>query len=69
MNREIVLWTLFILIFSINSSLVSVQAQQDYIPKELVLTVYADGVVMVEYYVELDVTYPRVEVVLFGEIY
>ena len=69
MNREIVLWTLFILIFSINSSLVSVQAQQDYIPKELVLTVYADGVVMVEYDVELDVTYPRVEVVLFGEIY
>jgi len=49
--------------------LVSVQAQQDYIPKELVLTVYADGVVMVEYDVELDVTYPRVEVVLFGEIY
>ena len=69
MNREIVLWTLFILIFSINSSLVSVQAQQDYIPKELVLTVYADGIVMVEYDVELDVTYPRVEVVLFGEIY
>ena len=69
MNREIILWTLFILIFSINSSLVSVQAQQDYIPKELVLTVYADGIVMVEYDVELDVTYPRVEVVLFGEIY
>ncbi|OGD52928.1 hypothetical protein A3K80_03125 [Candidatus Bathyarchaeota archaeon RBG_13_38_9] len=69
MNREIVLWTLFILIFSINSSLVSVQAQQDYVPKELVLTVYADGVVMVEYDVELDVTYPRVEIVLFGEIY
>ncbi len=69
MNREIVLWTLFILIFSINSSLVPVQAQQDYIPKELVLTVYADGVVMVEYDVELDVTYPRVEIVLFGEIY
>jgi uncharacterized membrane protein len=69
MSREIVLWTLFILIFSINSSLVPVQAQQDYIPKELVLTVYADGVVMVEYDVELDVTYPRVEIVLFGEIY
>jgi len=69
MNRKIVLWTLFILIFSVNSSLVSVQAQQDYFPKELVLTVYADGVVMVEYDVELDVTYPRVEVVLFGEIY
>jgi hypothetical protein len=69
MNREIVFWTLFILIFSINSSLVSVQAQQDYIPKELVLTVYADGVVMVEYDIELNVTYPRVQVALFGEIY
>jgi uncharacterized membrane protein len=69
MNRKIVLGTLFILIFSINSSLASVQAQQDYFPRELVLTVYADGVVMVEYDVELDVTYPRVEVVLFGEIY
>jgi hypothetical protein len=69
MNREIVFWTLFILIFSINSSLVSVQAQQDYIPKELVLTVYADGVVMVEYDIELNLTYPRVQVALFGEIY
>ncbi len=69
MNRGIVLWTLFILIFSIISSLTSVQAQQDYIPRELVLTVYADGVVMVEFDIELDVTYPRVEVVLFGEIY
>ena len=47
----------------------SVQAQQEYIPRELVLTVYADGVVMVEFDVELDVTYPMVQVVLFGEIY
>lgn len=69
MNRGIVLWTLFILIFSIGSSLASVQAQQDYFPRELILTVYADGVVMVEYDIELDVTYPRVLVVLFGEIY
>ncbi|WP_455278329.1 helix-turn-helix transcriptional regulator [[Eubacterium] cellulosolvens] len=69
MNRRIILWILLILVLSINSSLTSVQAQQNYVPRELVLTVYADGVVMVEYYVGLDVKYPRIQVVLFGDIY
>ena len=69
MNRRIIIFILFVLISSINSSLTSVQAQQDYVSRELVFTVYADGVVMAEYNVELDVTYPRVRVALFGEIY
>ncbi|MFH1327237.1 MAG: hypothetical protein ABIH76_00050 [Candidatus Bathyarchaeota archaeon] len=46
-----------------------IQAQQAYTPNELVLNVYTDGVVGVEYNVELDITYPRVEVPLFGVIY
>jgi uncharacterized membrane protein len=69
MNRRIILCILFVLISSINSSLTSIQAQQAYVSRELVFTVYADGIVMVEYDVELDVTYPRIQVELFGEIY
>ncbi len=69
MKQRIILVILLLLISSINYSLTSVQPQQAYISRELVFTVYADGVVMVEYDVEMDVTYPRVQVELFGKIF
>ncbi len=47
----------------------SVQAQQAYTPNELILTVYSDGIVRVEYQVKIDVTYPSVEIPLFGAVY
>jgi len=44
-------------------------AQQAYTPSTLVLRVYGDGVVQVEYGIETDVTYPRISVSLFGNVF
>ena len=45
------------------------EAQPSYTPEELVFTVYADGVVTVDYTVEVDPTRARVNITLFGTIY
>jgi len=48
---------------------VPVHAQQPAIPQNLTLTVYADGVVYVEYEIAVDPTYPAVNVSLFGHVF
>jgi uncharacterized membrane protein len=40
-----------------------------YTPSELSITVYADGYVAVDYFVDVDPTRPRVNVTLFGSLY
>jgi len=47
----------------------AVQAGSSYTPRELALTVYADGVVAVDYAVEVDPTRARVNLTLFGVQY
>ncbi len=67
--RVVVRILMLVLFFSLIRVLASGNAQQDYSPQELALTVYSDGVVRVEYSIKLDVTSPQVAVVLFGTVY
>jgi uncharacterized membrane protein len=59
----------FLILAFIISIQVPVQAQEEYTPTDLILTVYADGVTRVEYIVEPDITYPMVKIMLFGTVY
>jgi len=47
----------------------AVVAQPSYTPRELVFTVYADGVVAIDYAAEVDPTRARVNITLFGFLY
>ncbi len=59
----------FVLFYSFILILASVNSQQAYSPDELFLDVYADGVVRVEYHIKIDMTYPQIEISLFGTLY
>ncbi len=59
----------FLILTFIISIQTPVQAQEEYTPTDLALTVYADGVVRVEYDVEPEITYPIVDIMLFGTVY
>lgn len=59
----------YIILILILTGFTSAYAQQEYMPSTLFLKVYEDGVVQVEYGTDTDVTYPSVNVMLFGEIY
>lgn len=58
-----------LLLLSLSALTIPAQAQQPYTPRDLVLTVYADGVVQVEYSIEVDVSFARITVALFGTIF
>ncbi len=68
MNRKLIMAISIILMFS-SIAVNYVHAQKAYSPNELFLTIYADGVTKIEYYVDFDKTYPQVEIRLFGVIY
>jgi len=61
--------TVFIILLLVLTVSTSTYAQQAYTSSTMVLKVYEDGVVQVEHGIETDVTYPIVNVLLFGEIY
>jgi uncharacterized membrane protein len=70
MNKGITFSTFFLLLsFSFILVLASVNSQQAYSPDELFLNVYVDGVIRIEYHIKIDVTYPQIEISLFGTLY
>jgi hypothetical protein len=59
----------FVLMFILAFNPVLAYGQLYYTPSELSITVYADGYVAVDYFVDVDPTRPRVNVTLFGSLY
>ena len=57
------------LLFSNVLSISHIYAEQNYTPKELNISIYADGVVEVEYKLEVDLTLARVNITLFGRTF
>lgn len=50
------------LLFSNVLSIPNIYAEQNYAPKELNISIYADGVVEVEYKLEVELTLTRVKI-------
>lgn len=59
----------FIVIIALLMAAEAVLAQPSYSPSELVFTVYADGVVAIDYTTDVDPTQARVNITLFGSLY
>ena len=59
----------FIVIITLLMAAEAVVAQPSYSPSELVFTVYADGVVAIDYTTDVDPTQARVNITLFGSLY
>ncbi len=57
--------TLLLFILTINP----IYAEQTYTPSTLVMTFFEDGVVQVEYEIKANITYPTIDIALFGEVY
>ena len=67
MKSKYGLLMVFLLVFPILGSLDVYAQPQFFKPQSLTLTVYADGVVSVEYIVGVDPTFPRVNITLLGK--
>jgi len=66
MDRRLGIILIVLVSFSLGASFAHVGAEVT--PLELVFTVYSDGVVEVDYYVEADPTKAREDVALYGSL-